>query len=473
MRVQTRPESLWRSLIWPTLWPLLVVQSGLVALCILAWAILWRSTMSPSQAWQALTWLSLALLIGTGLTTTTFLLLLRHRLQRWELSLGVPFDRLERIMRSLHKELPSWLKSQRLVPAAAPQESPVARLGALIDGLEVLMERLIERPHLVHILERLNQPAFITHHNNLVAANASFEALFGRSLSDMRGLDIHYLMRPDVRQDKDNIVRLQDHQGQWQVYRLVRLEDLNHHAMGILENINEQQQSLTKMTLLRDRAREESRLKSTYLSLMQRELDDALHALDESAAQGSLSRHGALRERLADLATLVSNLAGSAADDADDLGTIDPDQASAALLGAGIGAEAKQSRILIVDDGPVNTMLARRVLEAQGLTVDTAQSGKQALEMGAERHYDLVFMDIYMPDLDGVETSRCWRQRESHAENARPSVLIALTANAGDDDRERYFAAGMNDFLPKPYRPQALLDMVAHWLPAAMEEAGQ
>lgn len=475
MRVEARSESLWRTLIWPTLWPLLVVQAGLVILSILAWAVLTKSAMPPQQALRGLTWLVLALLLGTGLIVATFLLLLRHRLQRWEVSFGVPHERLERAMRELHKELPSWLKSRRLVPNGDPSAGPVVRLESLLDGLEALLERFAERPHLVHMLERVSRPAFITHHNCLVAANNGFEKLMGRSFAEMRGLDLEYLMRADNQVQEESIVRLHDGQGNWRTYRLVRLVDHKRHMLGILEDLNEQQQRLAKVTLLRDRAREESRLKSSYLVVLQRELDDVMqYVTTHMDTQQDVRWHDVLCERLADLATLVANLAGPGAAEFSDAVSLDEIETESLSVEHDPSREHDDStgrvRILIVDDGPVNTMLARRVLEARGLSVDAAQSGEMALELAERHHYDLVFMDIVMPDPDGVETSRRWRTREAERGESNPSVLIALTANAGNVDRERFFNAGMNDFLPKPYRPQALFDMVGRWLPDVVED---
>lgn len=458
MRVETRTDSLWRWLIWPTLWPLLLVQAGLVTLCALAWVVMWQSAMPAQQSWRALTWLILALLLGTSLIVTTFLLLLRHRLQRWEVALGVPFERLERVLRELQKELPPWLKSRRLVPARILGEGPITRLESLLDVLEAVLSRFVERPHLMQMLERQSRPAFITHYDRLVDANSAFEQLVGRSLGEVRGLDLQYLIRRNDKDQGSDVVRLNDGKGGWRTFRLSSLNDGHGHSLGILEDVNDQQQRLAQLTLSRDRAREESRLKSSYLALLQRELDIVIDDLSRHLdACQSPQQHGILRERLADLSILVTNLTGP--------NPVNSDNAKPAHA-----VSEARVRILIVDDGPVNTMLARRVLEAEGLGVDTAQSGEQALELAAREHYDLVFMDIYMPDLDGVETSRRWRHQEEQGGSAIPSVLVALTANASDVDRERFFSVGMDDFLPKPYRPQALLDMVGRWLPDALEE---
>ncbi len=75
--------------------------------------------------------------------------------------------------------------------------------------------------------------------------------------------------------------------------------------------------------------------------------------------------------------------------------------------------------MLIVDDGPVNLMLAQQVLERQGLQVVTAASGSEALQRLGEMPVDLIFMDIFMADMDGVETCRLWREREARCRNVR------------------------------------------------------
>jgi CheY-like chemotaxis protein len=124
-----------------------------------------------------------------------------------------------------------------------------------------------------------------------------------------------------------------------------------------------------------------------------------------------------------------------------------------------------ETRILVVDDGPVNAMLARTVLGRQGLTVETASNGEEALVARGKHFYSLVFMDIFMPGMDGVTTTQRWREQESLVLSDRRSVIIALTANASEKDREHFFAAGLDDYLGKPYRPQALIDKVRLWLP--------
>ncbi|ODC02405.1 hypothetical protein BFW38_01465 [Terasakiispira papahanaumokuakeensis] len=121
----------------------------------------------------------------------------------------------------------------------------------------------------------------------------------------------------------------------------------------------------------------------------------------------------------------------------------------------------KRPRILVVDDGPVNSMLARTVLEKSGFDVDVAASGHEALKLGREQQYALVLMDIFMPEMDGLEATLRWRQLPN--DNADIPV-IAITANALPEDRERFINAGMNDFFAKPYRPAELRQCVTQWL---------
>ncbi|MCL7940125.1 response regulator [Halomonas sp. ATCH28] len=218
---------------------------------------------------------------------------------------------------------------------------------------------------------------------------------------------------------------------------------------------------LERLEAGRVRAREESRLKSDYLSHLQQSLAPLMGSLSEVLEGDALRQCGddsdqaallALRERLADAVVLLENLDEST----------DTTAASSRPLSHGKG------RVLIVDDGPVNLTLARQVLERQGLEVETATSGEEALSRVAGPPFDLVLMDIFMPGMDGVETSRHWRDREAEVAACQRSILVALTANASDEDRRRFFQAGMDDFLAKPYRPQALVDLVRRWLPGAL-----
>jgi len=123
-------------------------------------------------------------------------------------------------------------------------------------------------------------------------------------------------------------------------------------------------------------------------------------------------------------------------------------------------------RVLLVDDNPINQLVAREMLASLGVDVDTAADGEEALARLALGAYALVFMDVMMPRLDGLEATRQWRRHEERA-RARRVPIVALTANAMAADRERCLAAGMDDYLAKPVRREQLAQMLARWLPDA------
>ena len=110
----------------------------------------------------------------------------------------------------------------------------------------------------------------------------------------------------------------------------------------------------------------------------------------------------------------------------------------------------------MVDDEPVNLEVARMLLDESGLTVDTARDGEQACAMAGSQRYDLILMDMQMPRMDGLDATRCIR----HDPDYVGVPIIAMTANAFAEDRARCMAAGMDDFLAKPFDPNALFDML-------------
>ena len=113
--------------------------------------------------------------------------------------------------------------------------------------------------------------------------------------------------------------------------------------------------------------------------------------------------------------------------------------------------------ILLAEDHPTNQMLALRLLERLGYRADVAANGLEVLEALERQHYDVVLMDVQMPEMDGLEASRRIRAQESGATARRPVHIVAMTANAMQGDRERCLAAGMNDYVSKPIRVEALV----------------
>ncbi|KWN66820.1 hybrid sensor histidine kinase/response regulator [Burkholderia stagnalis] len=120
------------------------------------------------------------------------------------------------------------------------------------------------------------------------------------------------------------------------------------------------------------------------------------------------------------------------------------------------------ARVLLVEDNPVNQQIALAMLEDTGYAVEVAENGREALDRLLEDRFDVVLMDCQMPLMDGFEATQWLRLREAETGAARLPV-IALTANAISGDRERCLAAGMDDYLSKPFSRDALLQMLARF----------
>lgn len=105
-------------------------------------------------------------------------------------------------------------------------------------------------------------------------------------------------------------------------------------------------------------------------------------------------------------------------------------------------------RVLVVEDYTINQEVMQDMLELMGCTVDVAENGKQALEKRAKVAYDLIIMDVQMPEMDGYKTTR--EIRASEKSEKRRSPILAVTANAMAGDREKCLEAGMDDYLAKP-----------------------
>lgn len=117
-------------------------------------------------------------------------------------------------------------------------------------------------------------------------------------------------------------------------------------------------------------------------------------------------------------------------------------------------------RILLVEDEPINREIAQMLLEDVGLTVDIAENGQQAVDKARPGQYDVILMDMQMPVLDGLDATRQIRQL-SYCEM---TPILAMTANAFAEDKDRCFAAGMDDFLSKPVNPEILYVTLLKWL---------
>ena len=130
-----------------------------------------------------------------------------------------------------------------------------------------------------------------------------------------------------------------------------------------------------------------------------------------------------------------------------------------------------RGRVLVAEDNPVNMHMVRLMLARFGLESDGAENGRMAIARCAGTHYDLVLMDIQMPEMDGIEATRLLRAREAQG-GAAMMPVVALTANVQAEDRQRCIDAGMNDFIAKPFRPRDLAAVLRRWLPEKVGAGG-
>ncbi|MCD8139134.1 MAG: ATP-binding protein [Planctomycetaceae bacterium] len=126
------------------------------------------------------------------------------------------------------------------------------------------------------------------------------------------------------------------------------------------------------------------------------------------------------------------------------------------------------ARVLVVDDNEINLRVARGLMGLSDLECDTAVSGQDALDKARGGRYDLIFMDHMMPEMDGVETTRRLRALGGAL---REVPIVAFTANSSTGVEAILREAGMNDFLPKPIRKEALIRVLRRWLPVSGPDA--
>ncbi len=135
----------------------------------------------------------------------------------------------------------------------------------------------------------------------------------------------------------------------------------------------------------------------------------------------------------------------------------------------GTTAVRLRGHVLLVEDDPVNQLIARTFLEGMGLQVSVADDGCAAVERVRRETFDLVLMDCQMPEMDGFEATAQVRARQREGLLSGELPIIALTANAVEGDRERCLAAGMDDYLSKPFTREQLASVVLRWLPESAD----
>ena len=124
---------------------------------------------------------------------------------------------------------------------------------------------------------------------------------------------------------------------------------------------------------------------------------------------------------------------------------------------------ADDYRVLVVDDNLVNRKVAKGFLRPYGFTIDEAGSGREAVDKVSQTRYDIIFMDLMMPEMDGIEAVQIIRR--DCGENGRLPVIIALTANAMEGVREMFLKEGFQDFITKPLDKKTLNEALLRWIP--------
>jgi len=138
-------------------------------------------------------------------------------------------------------------------------------------------------------------------------------------------------------------------------------------------------------------------------------------------------------------------------------------------------AERLPLRVLLCDDNAINQKVATRLLQQMGYQPDLAVNGIEAVTATENIKYDMIFMDVQMPEMDGLEATRIIRERQQdksrHPNYDNQLIIVAMTASAMPGDRDKCISAGMDDYLAKPVRPEDIRSVVERWASAAKAKA--
>ncbi len=120
----------------------------------------------------------------------------------------------------------------------------------------------------------------------------------------------------------------------------------------------------------------------------------------------------------------------------------------------------QKKKVLLAEDNPVNQKVASLIIKKLNYEPEVVDSGRKALEAMKSKKYHAVFMDVQMPEMDGLQATRAIRAWEAQVRVKNPVVIIAITANAHESDRDICLNAGMNDFIAKPFTVEQMRDVL-------------
>jgi CheY-like chemotaxis protein len=123
---------------------------------------------------------------------------------------------------------------------------------------------------------------------------------------------------------------------------------------------------------------------------------------------------------------------------------------------------AKELKVLICEDNEVNRKVAMTLLKRASLAADLAKNGQEGFNKFSQSQYDLILMDCMMPIMDGLEATKKIREFEKE-NNLKNSVIVAVTANASNENKDKCLEIGMNDFISKPLRKEAIEKVLEKW----------
>ncbi len=138
--------------------------------------------------------------------------------------------------------------------------------------------------------------------------------------------------------------------------------------------------------------------------------------------------------------------------DADNIGTISKRKTTSHVISE---HRKQEARILVAEDHAISRKVAIHMLKKMGYVVDAVEAGQEVLQAMGNKQYDLILMDVQMPEMEGNQATRAIREQEIKTQATRLPI-IAMTANAMKGDREECLAANMDDYIPKPVDPQLL-----------------